>query len=131
MIVCQNCGGEGDQKFCPGCGEALLAERISMHYLLHEVAHTFWHLEKGFLFTLRELGTTPGTMQRKYLSGIRLRYQKPFPLFAISGTFCALALFFIYRNAPITNRSIFLQALLFYRTGSNASFLCIYYFYAF
>lgn len=30
---------------------------------------------------------------------IRLRYHKPFPLFANSGTFCALALFIIYRNA--------------------------------
>jgi hypothetical protein len=99
MIVCQNCGSEGDQKYCPGCGQAIQAERISMHYLLHEVAHTFWHLEKGFLYTLKELGTHPGTMQRKYLSGIRLRYQKPFPLFAISGTFGALALFFIYQKA--------------------------------
>lgn len=100
MIVCQNCGGEGDQIFCPNCGQALEAERISMHHLYHEVAHTFWHLEKGFLYTLKELATNPGTMQRKYLSGIRLRYQKPFPLFAISGTLCALALFLIYKNAP-------------------------------
>jgi len=100
MIVCQNCGSEGDQNYCPGCGQTLLAERISMHYLLHEVVHTFWHLEKGFLYTLKELGTKPGTMQRKYLSGIRLRYQKPFPLFAISVTFSALALFFISRNTP-------------------------------
>ena len=68
--------------------------------MLHEVAHTFWHLEKGFLYTLKELAINPGTTQRKYLSGIRIRYQKPFPLFAISVTFCALALFFIYRNAP-------------------------------
>jgi len=89
MIVCQNCGSDGDQKFCPGLRTDLFAERIRMNYLLHKVAHTFWHLEKGFLYTLKELGTKPGIMQRKYLSGIRLRYQKPFPLFAISGTFCA------------------------------------------
>jgi hypothetical protein len=99
MIICQNCGAEGDQKYCPGCGQALQMKRISMHTLLHEVAHTFWHLEKGFLYTLKELAINPGTTQRKYLSGIRLRYQKPFPLFAICVTFCALALFFIY-NAP-------------------------------
>jgi hypothetical protein len=112
MIVCQNCGSEGDQKFCPGCGQALQADRISMQYLLHEVAHTFWHLEKGFLYTLKELGTNPGTMQRKYLSGIRLRYQKPFPLFAISGTFCALALFFIYRNALYKPINFFISTII-------------------
>ena len=50
-----------------------------MHYLLHEVAHAFWHLEKGFLYTLKELATKPDIMQRKYLSGIRLRYQSRFP----------------------------------------------------
>jgi len=99
MIVCQNCGSEGDQKYCPGCGQALLAERISMHYLLHEVAHTFWHFEKGFLYTLKELAINPGTTQRKYLSGIRLRYQKPFSLFAISATLGALVLFLVYHDA--------------------------------
>ena len=99
MIICQNCGVRGDQKYCSGCGQALQAERISMHTLLHEVAHTFWHFEKGFLYTLKELAINPGTTQRKYLSGIRLHYQKPFSLFAISVTFGALALFFIYKNA--------------------------------
>src|SRR5678810_104292 len=53
MIICQNCGSAGNQKYCPGCGQPLLPERISIHYLLHEVAHTFWHLEKGFIYTER------------------------------------------------------------------------------
>jgi hypothetical protein len=48
MKICLNCGGESDQKYCPGCGQALHAERISMRTLLHEVGHTFWHFEKGF-----------------------------------------------------------------------------------
>ena len=113
MIVCQNCGGEGDQKHCPRCGQALQIERISINSLLHEVAHTFWHLEKGFLYTLKELAINPGTTQRKYISGIRLRYQKPFPLFAISGTFCALALFLIYRNAPIQTDQYFYKHFYF------------------
>ena len=90
MIICQNCGAEGDQKYCPGCGQVLQAERIGMHTLLHEV-DTFWHFEKGFLHTMKEPAINPGTTQRKYLSGIRLRYQKPFSLFAIPSPFCALA----------------------------------------
>ena len=100
MIVCQNCGNHGEQGYCSNCGQPLLVKRITLSHLLHEVAHTFWHLEKGFLYTLKELGRHPGTMQRKYLSGLRLLYQKPFPTFAISGTVCALALYLIYRNAP-------------------------------
>jgi hypothetical protein len=100
MIECQNCGSGGDHKYCPSCGQVLEAERISLPHILHEVAHTFIHLEKGFLHTLKELGRHPGTMQKKYLSGLRLHYQKPFPLFAISGTICALALYLIYKHAP-------------------------------
>src|SRR5262245_8742825 len=98
-MVCPNCGYESDQRFCSSCGQPMMIHRIDMAHLLHEVAHTFWHLEKGFLFTLKELGRHPGTMQRKYLSGLRLPYQKPFSLYAISGTFCALALYLIYKNA--------------------------------
>jgi len=131
MIVCQNCGSEGDQKYCPGCGQALQIERISINSLLHEVAHTFWHLEKGFLYTLKELAINPGTTQRKYLSGIRLRYQKPFPLFAISVTVCALALFFISRNTTNQTDHFFLQTLFLYGASCYASFFCTYYIYTF
>jgi len=113
MIICQNCGGEGDKTYCPNCGQLLRVKRITLSHLMHEVAHTFWHLEKGFLFTLKELGRNPGTMQKKYLSGIRLNYQKPFPLFAISGTICALALFFIYRNAPNQSDQFFYKHYYF------------------
>jgi Protein of unknown function (DUF3667) len=113
MIVCQNCGYEGDQKFCANCGQVLEATRITLPHLLHEVCHTFMHLEKGFLFTLKELGRRPGIMQKKYLSGIRLHYQKPFPLFAISTTICALALFMIYRNAPNQSDQFFYKHYYF------------------
>ena len=99
MLACQNCGREGELVYCSNCGQPLEAKRINMPHLLHEVSHTFWHLEKGFLYTLKELAINPGKMQRKYLAGLRLKYQKPFPLFAISGTFCALALFLIYQDA--------------------------------
>jgi hypothetical protein len=99
MIVCQNCGEKGELIYCSSCGQPLEAKRINLPHLLREVTHTFWHLEKGFLYTLKELAIHPGTMQKRYLSGLRLYYQKPFSLFAISATFGALALFLIYGDA--------------------------------
>lgn len=113
MIICQNCGFEGDHHYCANCGQALDAHRISVPHLLHEVAHTFVHLEKGFLYTLKELAIRPGMMQKKYLSGIRLHYQKPFPLFAISGTICALALYLIYKHAPNQSDQFFYKHYYF------------------
>lgn len=114
MIVCQNCGYESEQKFCSNCGQPMHVHRINMPHLMDEVAHTFWHLEKGFLYTLKELARHPGTMQRKYLSGLRLRYQKPFSLFAISGTFCALALYLIYLHAPNQSDQYFYKHYYFF-----------------
>ncbi len=99
MLACQNCGYEGELTYCSNCGQPLEARRINMPHILHEVTHTFWHLEKGFLYTLKELAIHPGSMQQRYLAGFRLHYQKPFPLFAISATFGALVLFFVYYNA--------------------------------
>lgn len=99
-IICRNCGREGSQQYCGHCGQQLDAHRISTTHLLHEVLHTFMHFEKGFLHTIRELALRPGIVQKRYQQGIRLHYQKPFPLFAISGTICALALYLIYRHAP-------------------------------
>ena len=113
MTECRNCGNEGQGNYCPNCGQVLEAKRITLQHLLHEVAHTFWHFEKGFLFTLKELGRQPGNMQKKYLSGLRLNYQKPFPLFAISGSMCALSLYLIYHNAPVQSDQYFYKHYYF------------------
>lgn len=113
MISCQNCGHEGDNVFCSKCGFPLLVRRITLSNMFHEVAHTFWHLETGFLFTLRELGSSPGLMQKKYIAGKRKNYQKPFSLFAVSGTICALSLYLIYKNAPNESEQYFYKHFYF------------------
>lgn len=107
--ICQNCGNKSNEVYCGQCGQPLEIKRVTLHHVIHEVAHTFWHLEKGFLYTLKELATHPGTMQRNYLSGIRLRYQKPFPLFAISVTITALALYMIYVHAQVKTDQYFFK----------------------
>lgn len=95
-MECKNCGQPGEGKFCSACGEVLKAERINLPFMLHEVINTFTYLERGFLYTFKQLAYHPGIMQRNYLSGLRLKNQKPFPMFVISGTICALALYLIY-----------------------------------
>ena len=107
MLTCKNCDQEGDEKFCSRCGQVLVATRISLPHIIHEVIHTFTHFEKGYLFTIRQLLTRPGIMQKNYLSGLRLHYQKPFPVFVISGTICALALYLIYTPSHDTAEQFF------------------------
>ena len=113
MTTCQNCGIEASGVYCSQCGQPLTVKRITVHHMLHEVVHTFWHLEKGFLYTLKELALHPGTMQRKYLSGLRLHFQKPFPVYAISISFFALALYLIYRHAANQSYQYFYKHYFF------------------
>lgn len=102
-----------------------MVHRISMPHLLHEVAHTFWHLEKGILFTLKDLALRPGYMQQKYLSGHRRHYQKPFSFFAITGTICALALYLIYRHAPNKTEEAFYKHYYFFVQAALVPFYAL------
>ena len=98
-MKCKNCGTETDGKYCRYCGQELEIHRITLSHLVHEIVHTFTHLEKGFLYTLKKLLTDPGRMQRLYLEGFRVNYQKPFSMFFICGTVSAISLYWINRMA--------------------------------
>jgi hypothetical protein len=101
-MECKNCeNNETAEKFCYNCGNTLHHERITVHHLLHEVLHTYTHLEKGFLYVIKKLAMHPGTMQKEYLEGYGQKYQKPFPMFVICATLCAIVLYFT--NKPYTN----------------------------
>jgi len=56
------------------------------------VLHTYTHLEGGFLYNVKELAIRPGILQRNYLTVVRIKTQKAFPMFVICGTICALVL---------------------------------------
>lgn len=62
---------------------------------MHDVLHLFTHVDKGILFTIKKLITSPGTMQRDYIDGDRARHQKPFSMFFISATAVGLLRYWI------------------------------------
>lgn len=100
---CKNCGHDGDGKFCVACGQTLQIERVKLHAVLHDVVHNYTHFDKGFTYTLKELAVHPGTMQKKFLAGFRVKNQKPFPMFIATGTISALALYLMYKITPDTS----------------------------
>lgn len=51
-------------------------KRIDGHYISHEIQHLF-HLEKGFLYTVKELFIRPGKTVRTYLLMNRDKLMKP------------------------------------------------------
>jgi hypothetical protein len=95
MPTCPHCGTSASGNFCTACGQPLQFKRITLHSVIHEVFHFFTHLDKGFPYTLKQLMTQPGTMQRQYFAGQRARHQKPFSMYFICITVAALGMYWI------------------------------------
>lgn len=78
---CLNCNFDVDNKFCPSCGQKTDTHRIVLkHFIMHDLLHGVWHLEKGILFTLKETIVRPGQAALDYINGKRIRYYNVFYL---------------------------------------------------
>lgn len=78
---CLNCYHETKGKFCQNCGQKTDTHRIALgHFLTHDLIHGVWHLEKGILFTIREIFVRPGQAALDYIKGKRIRYYNVFYL---------------------------------------------------
>lgn len=82
--TCANCGHVVAQAFCPSCGQRTDTQRIDGHYLWHELQHGLFHVDRGILFTLRELFIRPGHSIREFLDGKRVRHFKPLAFVVIT-----------------------------------------------
>ncbi|AZA95680.1 DUF3667 domain-containing protein [Chryseobacterium shandongense] len=72
---CLNCKSEISYNYCPHCGQKTSTHRYSIkHFLEHDLIHGIWHVDKGILFTLKELFTRPGHSIREYIQGKRVNY---------------------------------------------------------
>ncbi|WP_309641371.1 DUF3667 domain-containing protein [Flavobacterium sp.] len=78
---CLNCNAETTNHFCSNCGQKTDTHRITLkHFLLHDMMHGIWHLEKGILFTIKETFVRPGQAALDYIHGKRIRYYNVFYL---------------------------------------------------
>lgn len=77
---CANCDRAidgADQKFCPACGQPTPAHRIDWHFLGHELEHSVLHMDRGVLYTLKNMMLRPGRFIRDYIEGRRANHVKP------------------------------------------------------
>ncbi len=85
MTTCKNCGNHFAGHYCNHCGQRADTHRITWHYVWHEIPHSVWHLDKGILFTLKELFSRPGYTIREFLDGKRVNHYRPLALILILG----------------------------------------------
>ena len=67
-------------------------ERITFHYISHEIFHFFSHIEKGFVFTSLHMIYDPGRTIKNFIDGKRKKYQPPVSYFLIWTTIYILFL---------------------------------------
>lgn len=83
MITCKNCNNEFEGRFCNQCGQPAATHELNFHFLMHDVQHGLFHLDKGVFFTIKELFIRPGYSIHEYLHGKRAQHFKPISLILV------------------------------------------------
>jgi len=72
---CLNCQSETSGTYCANCGQKTSTHRYSLiHFIEHDLIHGVWHVDKGVLFTVKELILRPGDSVREFIQGKRVRF---------------------------------------------------------
>ncbi|MCZ8197887.1 MAG: DUF3667 domain-containing protein [Flavobacterium sp.] len=74
MIHCLNCNHEVASNFCPNCGQKATVHKYSVkHFIEHDLVHGILHVDKGILYTIKMLFTSPGHSIREFIQGKRVK----------------------------------------------------------
>lgn len=85
-MICKNCGTVASGNYCSNCGQRTDIGRLNFSYLLKEITDSFFQLNHGFFYTLRELFIAPGKSITEFLNGKRKKYFKPISYLFILST---------------------------------------------
>ncbi len=76
-ITCKNCDHKYKGKFCHNCGQKAATHAIDFKFVVHEVPHSAFHVDKGIFFTIKGLSTRPAQTIRDYIDGKRINHFPP------------------------------------------------------
>ena len=90
--ICKNCNQRFKGNFCNNCGQSAQTHELGFKYFWHEIQHGIFHVDKGIIFSTKELFTRPGFAIKDYISGKRIKHFKPFAyVFILSSVYAVLA----------------------------------------
>ena len=89
--TCLNCNQALATNYCGHCGQKASTHRYSLkHFIEHDFIHGVWHVDKGALYTIKELFTRPGNSVREYILGKRVNYFSFITLLLLTATLSAV-----------------------------------------
>jgi hypothetical protein len=112
--VCKNCSAVYKGNYCPICSQSAHTKRIDAHYLLHDIPHSVFHVDKGLPYTFLNLAKQPGKTLLDYIKGRRVKYFKPFAYVLVLSTISSLFFKFFGKSSSSINSSGFLLFLTHY-----------------
>jgi hypothetical protein len=82
--VCLNCNEKLQGDFCSHCGQSAKTHRFTLkHVFTHDFLFAILHVNRGLLFSIKELFTRPGHSIREYINGKRVTHLNYFTLLVI------------------------------------------------
>jgi hypothetical protein len=113
--TCKNCENSFEGNFCNNCGQTANTFDINFKSTMHDIQHSIFHIDKGILYTTKELFRSPGQTIRSYLNGKRVKHFKPFAYVFVLSTIYAIL-------TRLSHKSTLLNDFLdgFYRGASDA-----------
>lgn len=88
--TCKNCNSIYEGNFCNQCGQSAKTHDINFKYIWQEIRHSLLYIDKGFLYTSKQLLTRPGKTIRDYVDGKRVKHFKPLAYVFVLSTFYAI-----------------------------------------
>lgn len=81
--LCKNCEHTFQGNFCSNCGQKTNTVRLNWYFVVDELKYTFLHINKGLLYSCKQLLIRPGDTVREFLEGKRVKHYKPILLIVV------------------------------------------------
>ncbi|WP_084205915.1 DUF3667 domain-containing protein [Psychroserpens mesophilus] len=112
-MICKNCKQDFSGNYCSNCGQNSNVRKVDFKYLMDEIPNSIFQINRGFLFTLKELFIKPGHSIREFLEGKRKNHFKPLAFIILTSTLYVLSHYFI------GNQTFIDDAITGFKSGSK------------
>lgn len=76
-MICKNCKHSFEGNFCNNCGQSTKVDKITPSKFITEISESIFQINKGILYTAKELFIRPGASIQEYLQGKRRSHFQP------------------------------------------------------